>query len=111
MADLPKVNKIQSGYHAEPLSSFQHQPAPPAPPTVNWPRPADITTPSPAIFPVINFLFQFCPRNPSEKDLLARFAKLNIGPGQPSTLASSRRRYSRRSMTASRTPKLISPTS
>ena len=28
-ADLPKVNKIQSGYHAEPLSSFLHEPAPP----------------------------------------------------------------------------------
>ena len=82
MADLPNVNKIQSGYHAEPLSSFLHQPAPPSPTAVNWPRPADIMTPSPAIFPIINFLFQFCPPNPSEKNLLARFAKLNIGPGQ-----------------------------
>ena len=26
-ADLPKVNKIQSGYHAQPLSEFLHQPA------------------------------------------------------------------------------------
>jgi hypothetical protein len=82
MADLPKVNKIQAGYHAEPLSSFLHQPAPPAPLAVNWLQPADIATPSPAIFPVVNFVFQFCPPNPSEKDLLARFAKLNIGPGQ-----------------------------
>lgn len=81
-ADLPKVNKIQSGYHAEPLSSFLHQPAPPAPPTVDWPQPAAIAAPSSAIFPVVNFLFQFCPPDPSEKDLLARFAKLNIGPGQ-----------------------------
>jgi len=39
-------------------------------------------TPSPDIFPVANFLFQFCPPNPSEKNLLGRFAKLNIGPGQ-----------------------------
>ncbi len=82
MADLPKVNKIQSGYHAVPLSTFLHQPAPAAPAAVNWMQPADITTPSYAIFPVVNFLFQFCPPNPSEKDLLARFAKLNIGPGQ-----------------------------
>jgi hypothetical protein len=82
MADLPNVNKIQSGYHAEPLSWFLHQPAPPSPTAVNWPEPADIMTASPAIFPIINFLFQFCPPNPSEKDLLARFAKLNIGPGQ-----------------------------
>jgi hypothetical protein len=82
MADLPNVSKIQSGYHAEPLSSFLHQSAPPSPPAVNWPQPADIMTPSPDIFPVANFLFQFCPPNPSEKNLLGRFAKLNIGPGQ-----------------------------
>jgi len=82
MADLAKVNKIQSGYHAEPLSSFLHQPAPAAPASPDWPLPADIAAPSPAIFPVVNFLFQFCPPNPSEKELLARFAKLNIGPGQ-----------------------------
>ncbi|MBV8866153.1 MAG: DUF1254 domain-containing protein, partial [Acidobacteriaceae bacterium] len=82
MTDLTKVNQIQAGYHAEPLSAFLHQPAPPAAPAVNWPKPADITTPSPVIFPVVNFLFQFCPPNPVEKDMLARFAKLNIGPGQ-----------------------------
>ena len=33
-------------------------------------------------FPYVDFLFQFCPPNPSESALLARFAKLNIGPGQ-----------------------------
>lgn len=82
MADLPKVNKIQSGYHVEPLSTYLHQPAPPAAPAVNWPKPADIATASPAIFPIVNFLFQFCPPNPSERALLARFAKLNIGPNQ-----------------------------
>src|ERR1700677_1892787 len=37
---------------------------------------------SPAMFPLVNFLFQFCPPNPSESALLARFAKLNVGPGQ-----------------------------
>ena len=82
MADLPNVSKIQAGYHAGPLSSFLHQSTPPSPPAVNWPQPADIMTPSPAIFFIIDFLFQFCPPNPSEKNLLARFAQLNIGPGQ-----------------------------
>jgi hypothetical protein len=82
MADLPKVNRIQSGYKAQPLSSFLKQPAPPAPPAVNWPQPANITTPGPGIFPIINFLFQFCPPNPSESALLASFAKINVGPNQ-----------------------------
>jgi hypothetical protein len=80
--DLPNVNKIQSGYNAQPLSAFFHLPAPAAPPAVNWPKSADIMTPSPAIFPIVNFVFQFSPPNPSESALLARFAKLNIGPGQ-----------------------------
>jgi hypothetical protein len=82
MADLPKVNKIQSEYTAQPLSAFLHQSAPPAAPAVNWPKPTDDTTTSPAMFPLVNFLFQFCPPNPSEKGLLARFAKLHIGPDQ-----------------------------
>jgi hypothetical protein len=81
MADLPAVNKIQDTYHAQALSTFLHQPAPPAVPVVNWPKPADITVQSADIFPVVNFVLQFCPPNAAEKDLMARFAKLNIGPG------------------------------
>jgi hypothetical protein len=81
-ADLLNVNKIQAGYKAQPLSAFLHQPAPAAPAAVNWPKPADIATPSPDIFPIVNFVFQFCPPNLSESALLARFAKINTGPGQ-----------------------------
>ena len=82
MADLPKVNRIQSQYKAQPLSTFLKQPAPAAAPAVNWPKPADITKPNAGIFPIVNFLFQFCPPNSSETALLVRFAKLNIGPNQ-----------------------------
>lgn len=82
MADLPNVNKIQGQYTAQPLSAFLRQSAPPAPPAVNWPTPTEDMTTSATMFPLVNFLFQFCPPNPSEKDLLARFAKLHIGPGQ-----------------------------
>jgi hypothetical protein len=81
-ADLPNVNKIQAGYKAEPLSTFLHRPAPAGPAAIDWPKPADIATPSADIFPIVNFVFQFCPPNPSEGGLLASFAKLNIGPGQ-----------------------------
>ncbi len=81
-ADLSKVNKIQSEYHAEPLSSFLHQPAPAAAPAVNWPKFTEDMSTTPAMFPLVNFLFQFCPPNPSESAVLARFARLNIGPGQ-----------------------------
>ncbi|HXC94483.1 MAG TPA: DUF1254 domain-containing protein [Edaphobacter sp.] len=80
-ADLPNVNKIQGGYRAQTLSAFLKQPAPAAAPAVSWPKIGDL--PSGAdVFPYVNFLFQFCPPNPSESAPLARFAKLNIGPGQ-----------------------------
>ena len=82
VADLSKVNRIQSQYKAQPLSTFLNQPAAASAPAVKWPKPADITKPNAGIFPVVNFLFQFCPPNPSESAMLARFAKLNIGPNQ-----------------------------
>jgi len=81
-ADINNVHKIQSGYHAQPLSAFLHQPAPPVAPAVNWPKPADDMLTTPALFPYVNFLLQFCPTDPSETDLMARFAKLNIGAGK-----------------------------
>src|ERR1700733_11575459 len=70
-ADIDNVRKIQSGYHAVPLSTFLHEPAPPAAPAVNWPKPTPdlITTPSPAIFPYVNFLLQYCPTDLSEPAL------------------------------------------
>jgi hypothetical protein len=81
-ADLPNVKKIQAGYKAQPLSKFLAQSAPGPAPAVNWPRPtADMLT-TPALFPYVNFILQFCPTNPSEKDLMDRFAKLNIGAGK-----------------------------
>lgn len=82
MSDLPAVNKIQSEYHVQSLSTFLHQAAPAAAVPVNWPKFTDDMATSPAIFPLLNFLFQFCPPNPSEKEILARFARLDIGPGQ-----------------------------
>jgi hypothetical protein len=81
-ADIDNVRKIQAGYHAQPLSQYLKQMAPPASPAVDWPAPtADMLT-TPALFPYLNFMLQFCPTNPSEKDLMERFAKLDIGAGK-----------------------------
>jgi hypothetical protein len=67
MADLPKVNRIQDSYKSQPLSAFAKQPAPAAAPTVTWPKFTEDMTRTPAMFPLLNFLFQFCPPNPSKK--------------------------------------------
>ena len=80
-ADLPKVNRIQDGYKAMPLSAYLKQPAPPAAPAVSWPKIGDLPVGA-DVFPYVDFIFQFCPPNPSESTLLARFAKINVGPGQ-----------------------------
>ena len=87
-ADIVNVRRIQAGYRAESLSTFLHQPAPPAAPTVNWPKPSPDMLITAEIFPYLNFLLQFCPADPSETDLLARFAKLNLGAGMTFELAS-----------------------
>jgi hypothetical protein len=81
LGDIDNVKKIQAGYRAEPLSQFLGKSAPPAAPAVTWPKPADDMLTSPAIFPYLNFLLQFCPLDPSETDLMNRFDKLNIGAG------------------------------
>jgi hypothetical protein len=87
-ADIANVRKIQAGYGVQPLSAFLGQPAPPASPAVRWPKPsADMLT-TPAIFSYLNFLLEFCPTDPSETDLMARFAELNLGAGESFELAS-----------------------
>jgi hypothetical protein len=86
-ADIGNVKAIQAGYRAMPLSKFLNQPAPPAAPAVNWPKPTPDMLTSPAIFPFVNFLLQFCPLDPSEKDLMERFAKINVGAGKTFDLA------------------------
>jgi hypothetical protein len=80
-SDLPKVNKIQASYTAQTLSAFLKQPAPASPPPISWPKIGDLPVGA-DLFPYVDFLFQFCPPNPSESALLARFAKINVGPGQ-----------------------------
>jgi hypothetical protein len=83
-ADIDNVKKIQAGYKVQTLSQFLGRPAPAAVPAVDFIKP--LTTEqertSLRFFNVLNFILQFCPTNPSEKALMARFAKLNIGAGR-----------------------------
>ena len=83
--DLENVKKIQAAYQAQPLSAFLGQPAPVAAPPIAW-----VTPLTPAqqktsldVFGILNFLLQFCPTVPSERELMARFAKIDVGAGQP----------------------------
>jgi hypothetical protein len=82
--DIDNVKKIQSGYKVEPLSAFLGQPAPAAAPAVDFIKPLtpDEERKSLEFFNILNFVLQFCPTDPSETELMARFAKIGIGGGK-----------------------------
>ncbi len=80
--DIDNVKKIQAGYKVQPLSQFLGKPAPPAPPAVDFVKPLspEAERTSPEFFSILNFVLGFCPPNPAETEIMARFAKLGIGP-------------------------------
>jgi hypothetical protein len=82
-ADIEKVKAIQAGYKVQTLSQFLGQPAPPAAPAVDFVKPlgAEEERTSLAFFSELNFILQFCPTNPAEAEIMARFAKIGVGPG------------------------------
>jgi hypothetical protein len=82
--DIDNVRKIQAGYKVQPLSAFLGQPAPKAAPAIDFIKPltpADEKT-SLEFFNILNFVLQYCPPVPSEKALMARFAKIGVGAGK-----------------------------
>jgi hypothetical protein len=83
-ADLDNVKKVQAGYKAERLSAFLGQPAPKAAPAIDFIKPLtpDAQKTSLEFFNLLNFVLQFCPTVPSEKDLMARFARIGVGAGK-----------------------------
>jgi len=82
--DLDNVKKVQTGYKVQPISQFLGRPAPPTAPAIDFIKPLtrDQERTWPEFFSVLNFILEFCPTNPTEKELMARFAKLNIGGGK-----------------------------
>jgi len=82
--DIENVRKVQAGYKVQPLSAFLGQPAPKAAPAIDFIKPlapAEEKT-SPQFFDILNFVLQFCPTVPSEKELMERFAKIGVGAGK-----------------------------
>ena len=76
------MKKIQAGYTVQPLSAFLKQPAPPAPPAIEWP--AFTEDAFKTDFPRTSTSCCSSARAvPQEKALRARFAEIGIGPGKP----------------------------
>jgi hypothetical protein len=83
--DIENVKRVQAGYKVEPLSAFLRNPAPPPAPAIDWMKPLSPEQERTSLdfFKELNFLFQFAPLDPSEKEVRARFAELGIGAGKP----------------------------
>lgn len=83
-ADLDAVRKIQAGFQVQPLSAYLGQAAPKPAPAIDFIQPlsAEQERRSPEFFKVLNFVLAFAPTLPSERALMERFARLNIGPGK-----------------------------
>jgi len=82
--DLDNVKRIQAQYIVKPLSAFLGEPAPKAAPAIDFMKPLAPAAQKSSLefFNVLNFTLQFAPTHPSEIDLMARFAKIGIGPGK-----------------------------
>lgn len=83
-ADMENVKKIQEGYQVQPLSEFLGQPETSTAPKIEFVKPLskEEERTSPEFFSILNFWLQFCPTHPSEKELMERFARINIGGGK-----------------------------
>jgi hypothetical protein len=81
-ADIENVKKVQAGYKVQPLSAFLKQPAPPVPPTIDFPKFAGDAPFKTDFAAYLDFLLRIAPGVPEEKDLRARFASIGIGPGK-----------------------------
>lgn len=82
--DIENVKEIQAGYQVQPLSTFLQEAAPAPVAAVDWfpPLSSEDERTSLDFFSELDFLLQFCPVVPSETEVRARFAELNIGGGQ-----------------------------
>jgi len=79
--DMPNVAKVQDGYKLQPLSGFLKQPAPPAAPAVDFPK-ANAELAKTNYFEYVDFVLQFAPAGPEEKDIRAKLARIGVGPGK-----------------------------
>ncbi len=84
-SDLANVEKVQAGYSVAPLSQHVGKTAPAPSSAINWPA-ADAQMFGTDFPKYLNFLLQFTPESAipePERGLRERFAKIDIGPGEP----------------------------
>ncbi|MDL2284597.1 DUF1254 domain-containing protein [Oxalobacter sp. OttesenSCG-928-P03] len=84
--DMPNVEKIQSQFALQPLSTFSGAAAPAEVAPVNFPAMNDDKLLTPAFFSVMNFVMQFGTPPADEADMMKRFEKIGVGAGKAFSL-------------------------
>lgn len=81
-AGADSKDKTRAEFKVQSLHEFLGEPAPTPAPQIDFMKPVVANQPANALqfFDLLNFLLRFCPDNPSQKDLMTRFAQLGIGP-------------------------------
>jgi hypothetical protein len=82
--DIENVKKVQAGYKVQTLSAFTGKSAPPPAPAIDFIKPLTVEQERSSLdfFKVLDFVLTLSPTHPSEKAMMARFAKIGVGPGQ-----------------------------
>jgi hypothetical protein len=80
-ADMPNVEKVQTGYKAQPLSAWLKQPTPSAAPTIDFPK-ADAELVKKNFFEYLDFALQFAPAGPEERAIREKLARIGVGAGK-----------------------------
>lgn len=83
--DWNELHRLQDGFTLQTLSAWRGAPPPPPAAAVDWvvplENPRQLEARSPAFIRYLNFVLGMCRIDPSETALMARFAKIGIGPG------------------------------
>lgn len=79
--DMPDVVKVQSGYKAQPLSTFLKKTAPPAAQKIDF-LPATTKGIKENFYQYLDAALEFVPVTPDVKELRAKLASIGIGPGK-----------------------------
>jgi hypothetical protein len=88
-SDTAALKAFQAQYRLQPLSAFTNTTPPPPAPAISFPTWDKAKALGPEFIGYLNFLLTFCqPPDPSETDLMQRFATIGIEPGLPFDLAS-----------------------
>jgi hypothetical protein len=81
--DVAAMQAVQAGYKLTPLSQFTGTVAPASAPAIVWPVWDAAKAEGLGFISYLNALLPFMPAVAAEQDMLARFARIGIGPGVP----------------------------